>query len=185
MMLNRILMLISILKSIRLEMTTVWPWFVRKVQRSIPTKQIFHTVIQSKFDKTVRNFDKNVIWNNLHTFPFKTENWYFPPQQLFTFSQKEVSDFVFVFSNLITFVWYFFVERGSLQLPFCIKIAQRHRKFDFSANLKIMKNTLAPVERYSMIPFMQFSKFAYTLRWALVCGFHVPSPFPFYFQNYG
>ncbi len=61
-------MLISILKSIWLEMTTVWLWFVKKVQRNIPTKQIFHFVTQSKFDELVWNFDKNIIWNNLHIF---------------------------------------------------------------------------------------------------------------------
>ncbi len=89
MILNRFFVQISILKSIWLKMTTVWLWFVKKVQRSIPTKQIFHTVTQFKFDKLVRNFDKNIIWNHLDIFSFKTQNWYFPPQQLeVTFSSK-------------------------------------------------------------------------------------------------
>ncbi len=103
MILNRFLMLISILKFILLKMTTVWLWFLRKVQRQITTKQFFHTVTQSKFDELVRNFDKNVIWNELYTFPFKTQNWYFLLEQLqVTFSQKEISDFVYVFSDRST-----------------------------------------------------------------------------------
>ncbi len=83
MILNRFSMPISILKSIWLEITTVWLWFVRKVQRRIPTKQIFHTVTRPKFDEWVRNLNKNVIWNNLYTFLFKTQNWYFLPFWIF------------------------------------------------------------------------------------------------------
>ncbi len=35
---------------------------------------IYLTVTQSKIDELARNVDKNVIWNNLYTFPFKTQN---------------------------------------------------------------------------------------------------------------
>ncbi len=68
MVLNRFLMLISIVKSIWLEMTTVSLWFVRKVQIFHGHLQIYLTVTKSKFDKLVRNSDKNVIWNTFYAF---------------------------------------------------------------------------------------------------------------------
>ncbi len=46
---------------------------------------IYLTVTQSKIDELVRNVDRNVIWNNLHTFLFKTQIWYFLSQQLSDF----------------------------------------------------------------------------------------------------
>ncbi len=36
--------------------------------------QLYLTVTQSKIDELVQNMDKNVIWNNLYRFPFKTQN---------------------------------------------------------------------------------------------------------------
>ncbi len=37
---------------------------------------------QSKINELVQNMDRNVVWNNFYTFPFKTENLHFFPQQL-------------------------------------------------------------------------------------------------------
>ncbi len=87
MILNRFLMLMRILQSI---------W----VQRCIPTKQIFHTVIQSKFNELVRNFDKNVIWNNLHIFLFRIQNWNFLAQQLKVTFFKNKCQILWMFSQI-------------------------------------------------------------------------------------
>ncbi len=41
---------------------------------------IYLNVTKSKIDELVQNMDRNVIWNNLYTFSFKTQNLYFLPQ---------------------------------------------------------------------------------------------------------
>ncbi len=44
-----------------------------------------------RVDELARNLDKNVVQKNLHTFLFKTRNWYFLPHQIYiTFFEKEV-----------------------------------------------------------------------------------------------
>ncbi len=85
-------------------MTTVLLWFVRKVQIFHRHLWIYLTVTQSTFDELVQNLDKNVIWNNLCTFPFKTQNWYFPPNNfILLFLKRRFFDFVYDFSDHVTF----------------------------------------------------------------------------------
>ncbi len=61
MVLHRFWMLISSLKFIWLEITTIWLWFVRKVPRHVPTKQIFHGHLQMYLKAAFPECNKSVF----------------------------------------------------------------------------------------------------------------------------